>query len=257
MGLFRPYEQGETKTEKARSSRSARSTSETVEAEAVPEAAGDSSSPTRITRAGKHGSGRKVANRKKVEARKADEQPTDQQGIDHHDGGTPRTPKKGRPTPTRAEAEAARRQRLNPSLSPKEARRRDRQVRQEKRVAAMEAAERRPERALIRDYADSRWTVSEFIMPVFLIVMAAWLVVIMFIPSQMWIVNMLSLVMLLVMVGWLLDSWRLWRGIKRELDEHYPQTPRRGLLSYLNNRIMTPRRWRNPAPRVERGAHRR
>jgi len=95
----------------------------------------------------------------------------------------------------------------------------------------MQAAERRPERGLIRDYVDSRWTFSEFLMPIFLIVMAVW--------------------------GWIIDSWRLWAGVKKQLNAKYPGVSRKGLLSYLNNRAMTPRRWRNPVPRVERGSHRR
>ncbi|MBD4446729.1 DUF3043 domain-containing protein, partial [Xanthomonas citri pv. citri] len=80
------------------------------------------------------------------------------------------TAKKG-PTPTRAEAEAARRHRLNPTLSKKEARKRERLAKRERQAAAMEAAERRPERGYLRDYIDSRWTFSEFIMPIFLAVM--------------------------------------------------------------------------------------
>ena len=158
---------------------------------------------------------------------------------------------------TRAEAEAARRERLNPSLSPKEQRRRDRRVRQEKRLEAMQAAERRPERGLIRDYVDSRWTFSEFLMPIFLIVMAVWLAILIFAPRAIAAVNLLSLAMLVAMLGWIIDSWRLWAGVKKQLNAKYPGVSRKGLLSYLNNRAMTPRRWRNPVPRVERGSHRR
>jgi len=121
----------------------------------------------------------------------------------------------------------------------------------------MQAAERRPERGLIRDYVDSRWTFSEFLMPVFLIVMAVWLAILIFAPRAIAAVNLLSLAMLVAMLGWIIDSWRLWAGVKKQLNVKYPGVSRKGLLSYLNNRAMTPRRWRNPVPRVERGSHRR
>ena len=67
----------------------------------------------------------------------------------------------------------------------------------------------------------------------------------------------LCLAMLVEMLGWIIDSWRLWAGVKKQLNVKYPGVSRKGLLSYLNNRAMTPRRWRNPVPRVERGSHRR
>ena len=63
--------------------------------------------------------------------------------------------KKSAPTPTRREAEAARRARLNPQLSPKEARRRERQAQyavRDKQFAAVEAS---PARTLMRDHVDA------------------------------------------------------------------------------------------------------
>nr|WP_130865010.1 DUF3043 domain-containing protein [Acidipropionibacterium timonense] len=213
VGLFRPYQQGETKTKNTSDRRVDEPAK--VEQTSTPEPSAPSTSSARSTR----------------------------------------RPKEG-PTPTRAQAEAARRERLHPVLTPKEQRRHDRRARQDRRIAAMEAAENRPERALIRDYVDSRWTFSEFIMPIFLLVMAVWLGILIFAPRAIQVVNILSLVMLATLLGWAVDTWRLWRGVKKELDAKRPSSSRRGLLSYLNNRIMTPRRWRTPAPRVERGAHR-
>ena len=230
MGLFRPYEQGQTKTKTDRSaSKEATAPEPASSQDEHAETSGTSSnqSTRRDTSAGQGSAASKA------------HQP------------------KGAPTPTRAEAEAARRERLNPSLSPKEQRRRDRRVRQEKRLEAMQAAERRPERGLIRDYVDSRWTFSEFLIPVFLIVMAVWLAILIFAPRAIAAVNLLSLAMLVAMLGWIIDSWRLWAGVKKQLNVKYPGVSRKGLLSYLNNRAMTPRRWRNPVPRVERGSHRR
>lgn len=230
MGLFRPYEQGQTKTETDRSS---------PKEAAAPEPASSQDEHAETSGTSSNQSTRRNTSAGQGSAASKAHQP------------------KGAPTPTRAEAEAARRERLNPSLSPKEQRRRDRRVRQEKRLEAMQAAERRPERGLIRDYVDSRWTFSEFLMPVFLIVMAVWLAILIFAPRAIAAVNLLSLAMLVAMLGWIIDSWRLWAGVKKQLNTKYPGVSRKGLLSYLNNRAMTPRRWRNPVPRVERGSHRR
>ena len=116
-----------------------------------------------------------------------------------------------------------------------------------------EAAERRPERGYLRDYIDSRWTFSEFIMPIFLAVMVIWLAMLFIAPTAVGAINAMSLGMLIVMILWLIDSWRLWHGAKKGIRARYPSAPLRGLWSYLNNRAMTVRRWRNPAPRVERG----
>lgn len=230
MGLFRPYEQGQTKTETDRSA---------PKKAAAPEPASSQDEHAETSGISSDQSTRRDTSAGQGSAASKAHQP------------------KGAPTPTRAEAEAARRERLNPSLSPKEQRRRDRRVRQEKRLEAMQAAERRPERGLIRDYVDSRWTFSEFLMPVFLIVMAVWLAILIFAPRAIAAVNLLSLAMLVAMLGWIIDSWRLWAGVKKQLNTKYPGVSRKGLLSYLNNRAMTPRRWRNPVPRVERGSHRR
>ena len=91
----------------------------------------------------------------------------------------------------------------------------------------------------------------------YIIVMAVWLAILIFAPRAIAAVNLLSLAMLVAMLGWIIDSWRLWAGVKKQLNTKYPGVSRKGLLSYLNNRAMTPRRWRNPVPRVERGSHRR
>ncbi|AXE39255.1 DUF3043 domain-containing protein [Acidipropionibacterium virtanenii] len=215
MGLFRPYKQGQTETETVKGSGQQESGS----------------------------TGAQADDRRPEQA----EAPAEETAQPHG-----RSAKTG-PTPTRAQAEAARMARLHPNLSRKEVRRRDRRAREQRRLSSLESLEKRPERAMIRDYVDSRRTFGEYIMPIFLIIMAAWLAIIMFLPEQIVLVNLLSLVMLLTMIGWGIDTWRLWRGVRKELAARFPQVPRKGLLSYLNNRVMTPRRWRNPAPAVERG----
>lgn len=89
----------------------------------------------------------------------------------------------------------------------------------------MEAAERRPERGYLRDYIDSRWTFSEFIMPIFLAVMVIWLAMLFIAPTAVGAINAMSLGMLIVMILWLIDSWRLWHGAKKGSEPVTPALP--------------------------------
>lgn len=218
MGLFRPYKQGQTETEPVKDSGGADAP---VDTPAEP-----------------------------------DNRTADPVGGQQDRRPRGRSPKTG-PTPTRAQAEAARMERLHPNLSRKEVRRRNRRAKEERRMSGLEALEKRPERVLLRNYVDSRRTFGEYMMPIFVVIMALWFILILAIPrqgtAQVWIVNLLTLVMLVTLLGWGFDAWRLWRGAKKELAQHCPGISRKGLLSYLNNRLMTPRRWRNPAPAVQRG----
>lgn len=152
------------------------------------------------------------------------------------------------PTPSRREAEAARRERLNPTLSPKEARRRQRYlnaVRQQQATAAQEAT---PLRSLIRDVIDARWNPGEILLPVLILGLAVSLI-----P---FIQNYSGIVIALVwgyMGSVILDGWLVWRRIKRMAAERYPGEPLRGMLSYSFGRQITTRGRRRPAPRVNKG----
>ena len=69
--------------------------------------------------------------------------------------------KKDRPTPTRKEAEAARRQRLTTALSKKEARAAASRQSRAERMKAISAREAVPEKVLMRDYIDARFNIGE------------------------------------------------------------------------------------------------
>ncbi len=89
----------------------------------------------------------------------AEPEPTPQPEASRADG------RKTAPTPTRREAEAARRARLNPQLSPKEARKRDRQAQYAARDKQFATVEASPARTLMRDHVDARFNPAEFAMP--------------------------------------------------------------------------------------------
>ncbi|MFT3877224.1 MAG: DUF3043 domain-containing protein [Propioniciclava sp.] len=160
--------------------------------------------------------------------------------------------KKAVPTPSRREAEAARRARLNPQLSPKEARRREREAQARAREKALTAQDAEPARVLLRDFVDSRFNLAEFAMPV----LFALLLVTM---AMSMVPGLVEMSQWFLFVSWgyiglmMLDTFVMWRKYKVVLADRYPGTPLQGLLSYGFNRQFTFRRWRRPAPRVKRG----
>lgn len=152
-------------------------------------------------------------------------------------------------TPTRRAAEAARMARLHPTLTPKQQRRADSTAKSKARMEAWDRVERSPERQLVRDYVDTRWTVAEFMLPAMILVMAAVMVTMQNVLLSSWISMSLWVLMGLTVI----NVGIMWRGFKRLLAERHPGASPRGLLVYMFNRSLMIRRFRQPAPRVSRG----
>ncbi len=157
--------------------------------------------------------------------------------------------RKSVPTPSRREAEAARRQRLNPVRTKKEAKAYQREQQAKARQRAMAATESRPEMVLMRDYVDARWNVAEFMLPVMITMLALSMV------GNVWpplvVITMVATWVLLAAV--LLDLTIMWRGFKKVLAERYPNSSPKGLMMMAANRAMMMRRFRNPPARIKRG----
>lgn len=159
--------------------------------------------------------------------------------------------KKDAPTPTRRQAEAARLERLNPTLSKKEARKRNAEENRRRRAVAMEAAHASPEKQLMRSLVDSRWNLGEFLLPAMMLFLA-----LSFMQST-W--GGMTFVSLGLMYGYLamvlLDLVMLWRRYKRVLAERHPgiDVKGKGVLMYGLNRSIQMRRLRMPKPVVARG----
>ena len=157
--------------------------------------------------------------------------------------------RKSEPTLTRKQAEAARMQRLHPSLTPKEQRRADRDAKAKARIDAWDKVEASPERVLARDYIDTRWTITEFMFPAMILIMAGtmattqWPLVSVSIGLGLWAMLILSFI----------NTWFMWRGFKKLLLQRVPRANLRGLLMYMFNRALMIRRFRRPAPRINRG----
>jgi hypothetical protein len=159
--------------------------------------------------------------------------------------------KKAAPTPTRRQAEAARMARLNPTLSKKEARRRNNEENRKRRMEAMEAAHSTPEKQLMRNMVDSRWNLGEFLLPAMMVFLA-----LSFLQGMWGGMTTLALVM---MYGYLalvlVDLFLLWRKYKSLIAERHPGTELKGkgVLMYGLNRSIQMRRMRMPKPVVPRG----
>ncbi|ACU70778.1 putative integral membrane protein [Catenulispora acidiphila DSM 44928] len=151
--------------------------------------------------------------------------------------------KKGRATPTRREAELARKQRLSGiSSDPKKAKR---QARDRDFKAATERQHGGPVKQFARDYVDSRFRIAEFF-----IVFAVLLFVVASVPS----VALLSVVLWLVMlVAIVVDSVLLVRGVKKEAHRRFPDADLGRIGWYSLMRSMQFRKWRLPKPRLKRG----
>jgi hypothetical protein len=168
---------------------------------------------------------------------------------------------KGRPTPTRKEAEAARKAQLRKPRNRKEAaayRREKVRTERSKMQEAMRtgddrylpAAEKGPVRRFARDYVDARWSVMEFALPVLLVVS---LVGVVFSSQFLWLagaVNLLFLVMILAIAA---DWFLLTMGLKKAATRKFPNESMKGLGFYAVRRTMQMRRWRLPKPMVKRG----
>lgn len=173
---------------------------------------------------------------------------TDDQTLDAA-GSSDATGKKGVPTPSRKEAERLRLERLHPTLTKKERKQREREISRIRSDRAYEEMERRPERVLLRNFIDSRWTMSEFTWP-FMFLALAMLLAGGFYPLFSIVAQYLVWFIFLVIV---MEGIFLWWQFKRVLTERLPYAPRKGLGMYMFSRMITMRRFRRPPTALNRG----
>jgi len=157
--------------------------------------------------------------------------------------------KKDAPTPTRKQAQAARMDRLHPQLTPKEQKKADRIARQQAQADNWEKIETSPERVLLRNFVDSRWTAAEFMMPAMILVMAAVMATMSNAVLSSWIALTLWVLLLITII----NVGFMWRGFKKLLAERIPGASTKGLLVYMFNRSLMLRRFRQPSPVIKRG----
>ncbi len=169
---------------------------------------------------------------------------------------------KGRPTPSRKEAEAARKQALripkDPKAAKKAARERDRSARAEARAGMMAgderympARDRGPVRAYVRDFVDARYTLAEFF-----IFVAIGVIILGFVSNptiQFWVTGIFFVFVIAIVIDTLILQIQLNARLKQQWPD---KAERKGVMFYASLRSLQLRRLRVPPPRVKRGFRR-
>lgn len=168
---------------------------------------------------------------------------------------------KGRPTPKRSEAQQARKKRMTPPRSRKEAaalQRERMRADREKRVKGMQSGDERylpardrgPVRRFVRDYVDSRRSVGEFLLPLLLLIL-----VLSFLgESMVWARSATATLWLMMIVLTTLDTTLLVWRLGRQLKARFPDTSTKGAKLYGVMRSSQLRPLRMPKPQVKAGA---
>lgn len=186
------------------------------------------------------------------------------------DGKTPAKSggeKKGRPTRTRREAEAARKQPLVGG-DRKIAKQLERERRNEAYARQQLALQTGDERYLpyrdkgkvkrfTRDYLDARWSFAEFLLPMMLVFLAASLGIGLLgdnaqVSSAVMVGVTVALYGFFVLA--VIEGIWVWQRIKKQVNRRYPneEIPK-GTWFYAFSRMIMARRWRSPKPQVARG----
>ncbi|HEY9367951.1 DUF3043 domain-containing protein [Streptomyces sp.] len=189
---------------------------------------------------------------------KEEKAPTDQVTADL--SKQPRDPEapKGRPTPKRSDAQSQRRRAQTTPLDRKEASRRQREARrtdlakQREALATgderfLPARDKGPVRRFVRDFVDSRFAVAEFFLPMAVVILVLSMI-------RAGNLQQISLVLWLgVIVMIVIDSIGLTIRLRKQLNERFPNEPKRGAVAYGLMRTLQMRRLRLPKPQVKRG----
>lgn len=169
---------------------------------------------------------------------------------------------KGRATPSRKEAEAARKKTMKTPMTRKELAKRDRARREEVRLKQRDALksgderylparEQGPVRRFTRDFVDRRRNFAEYLLP-FLVILLILFAVAGSISSSASTV-LTAFVYPFLIVGTVLDEIVMVRGLKKELKARFGADKVKGSTTYAILRSTQLRRFRLPKPQVKRG----
>jgi hypothetical protein len=161
--------------------------------------------------------------------------------------------KKGRPTPSRKDAESKRKVSTLAPVVGKENKKREKALARDRRIAAREAymrgdenalpiRDRGPVRRFVRDEVDARRSVGEFFMPIIFIVLLFSVV-----PNMT--VNVIAIILMYtVLLYAVVDGFFLSRKLKKQIAVKFPDAPTKGLGMYGWLRSTQMRRLRAPKP---------
>lgn len=165
---------------------------------------------------------------------------------------------KGRPTPTRKEAQAASRDRARAVVDKKAAQKlqRDRRVQTNAQVRAgmrtgeerfLPARDKGPVKRFIRNYVDARVSVAEFLLPLLVVIM-----VLQYSGNKSLLAFSNALWTTTILVVLLDTSWLMFR-LKRATKAKFPEESLKGTTLYTLLRVLQLRWLRQPKPQVKIG----
>lgn len=166
---------------------------------------------------------------------------------------------KGRPTPSRKEAQAAKAQPLVPNKRNKAAVKASKMTARESREKArvgmmmgderyLTARDKGPQRRYVRDYVDARFSIGEFMIP-----MMGLVLLMTFIPNPAFQLGSLILIWVFVFFA-VVDAWLLSRRVHGKLSEKYgADKVQSGTKFYTAMRALQLRVLRVPKAQVKRG----
>jgi hypothetical protein len=163
---------------------------------------------------------------------------------------------KGRPTPTRKEAESKRKVSSLAPIVTKDQKRASKALARQNRIAsraaymrgeeaALPSRDRGPARRFVRNYVDARRSPGEFFLPVIFVV----LVLISIVPQALIVVALMYAIMLFAVI----DGFIMNRKIRKALALKFPGTSTKGLGMYAWLRSTQMRKLRAPHPQVKVG----
>lgn len=166
--------------------------------------------------------------------------------------------KKGRPTPKRKEAEAARKVSSLAPASTKAEKERAKAAAKSARVAQRAAYMRGDESALplrdkgpvkkyVRNYVDARRSIGEYFLPVIFIVLFLTLI-----PNPIFQIGSIAIMYTVLLVS-VIDGFLLTRKLKREVSVKFPGAELKGIGMYGWLRSTQMRRMRTPKPAIKAG----
>lgn len=175
------------------------------------------------------------------------------------EGGAKAPVGKGRPTPTRKQAEARNARPIVGSRDKalrKEQRQQQIEARERARVGMMQGEERYlgprdrgPQRRFVRDYVDARWSIGELLIPMMLVVL-----VMTFFPGVMQVVSLIVIWTFVALA--VIDAVILGFVLKRKLAAKFgADRVQSGFRWYAAMRAFQFRPLRVPKPQVKRGAY--
>jgi hypothetical protein len=166
--------------------------------------------------------------------------------------------KKGRPTPKRKDAVAARKVSSLAPASTKEEKKRAKDAARAARIAARAAYMRGDENALpardkgpvkkfVRNYVDSRKSIGEYFLPIIFVVLFLTLI-----PSPIFQIGSIIIMYGVLLIS-VIDGFFLSRKIKSAVAAKFPGTELKGIGMYGWLRSTQMRRMRTPKPQIKVG----